>query len=201
MAKPALMPAIDYGVDEACGYTITVGNPVPPSNAQRPTFPQPLMKTCHQLKHLRPLRTLESLVGLRTDQVSLDITHTFDGDLDIEPISPAGTVLLLSDQNGGGGDNYTGTIFQDGGADITAGDCTFHGHLCASRRKFAATYDGEDINGDWTLRVTDNFGGDQGTLDTFCINFEPLISSTPQFGLFPNLGENQIEVTVTDDSG
>ncbi|MCB9212100.1 MAG: proprotein convertase P-domain-containing protein [Alteromonas sp.] len=189
------------GVDEACGYTITVGNPAPPSNACATNLPAAIDENLPPTE--APASIADSgIIGVDyvLDQVSLDITHTFDGDLDIELISPAGTVLLLSDQNGGGGDNYTGTIFQDGGADITAGTAPFTGIFAPQGGSFAATYDGEDINGDWTLRVTDNFGGDQGTLDTFCINFEPLISSTLNLDC-SNLGENQIEVTVTDDSG
>ncbi len=134
------------------------------------------------------------------ESVNLDITHTFDGDLDIELISPSGTVLMLSDQNGGGGDNYTGTVFQDGGASIVGGTPPFTGVFEPQGGTFAATYGGEDIAGGWVLRVTDNFGGDQGTLDNFCINFAPIVSTEVNFDC-SNLGLNEIEVTVTDSSG
>ena len=49
------------------------------------------------------------------DNVTIDITHTFDGDLDITLISPSGTTLDLSSDNGGAGDNYTNTVFSDSG--------------------------------------------------------------------------------------
>jgi len=134
------------------------------------------------------------------DMVELDITHTFNGDLDIELISPAGTVLFLSDQNGGGGDNYTGTIFQDGGMDITAGTSPFTGTFAPEGGTFAATFDGEDIAGGWILRVTDNFGGDDGTLDNYCITFTSLNASLAFFGC-EDIGTNTIDIAVTDPSG
>jgi len=134
------------------------------------------------------------------DMVALDITHTFNGDLDIELISPLGTVLLLSDQNGGADDNYTGTIFQDGGMDITAGTSPFTGVFAPEGGTFAATFDGEDIAGDWILRVTDNFGGDDGTLDNFCMTFANLNASQAFFGC-EDIGTNTIDIVVTDLSG
>ena len=32
-----------------------------------------------------------------------------------------------------------------------------------------ATYDGQNVNGAWTLTVVDNAGGDTGTLSQWCI--------------------------------
>ncbi|MCB9213498.1 MAG: HYR domain-containing protein [Alteromonas sp.] len=196
-ASDLLMSASDN-----CGnFVVTVGNAAPPANACATNLPAAIDENLPPTE--APASIADSgIIGVDyvLDQVSLDITHTFDGDLDIELISPAGTVLLLSDQNGGGGDNYTGTIFQDGGADITAASAPFTGIFEPEGGTFAATYGGEDINGDWTLRVTDNFGGDQGTLDTFCINFEPLVNTTIDFTC-ADLGLNEIEVTATDDAG
>jgi len=134
------------------------------------------------------------------DNVEIDITHTFDGDLEIELVSPAGTALMLSDNNGGAGDNYIDTVFMDGGADINTGSAPFTGTFEAEGGTFAATYDGEDVNGDWTLRVTDTFGGDDGTLDSFCISFA---SVNPSAALFTcdDVGESTVDILVTDIGG
>src|SRR5262249_27393893 len=43
--------------------------------------------------------------------VTLNLTHTFDGDLLITLFGPDGTQVVLSNQRGGGGENYTATIF------------------------------------------------------------------------------------------
>ena len=62
-------------------------------------------------------------------QVRINLTHTFDGDLDISLVSPAGTPWELSSDNGGAGNDYTNTLFEDGGADITAGTAPFTGYI------------------------------------------------------------------------
>jgi len=42
-----------------------------------------------------------------------DITHTWDSDLDIYLVAPDGTAVELSTDNGGSGDNYINTVFDD----------------------------------------------------------------------------------------
>jgi len=104
------------------------------------------------------------------DNVMLNITHTFDGDLDITLISPTGTSLLLSSDNGAGGANYTGTEFRDGGDDIMAGAPPFTGVFQPQGGTFAAAFDGETVTGDWTLNVVDTFAGDDGSLNSWSIS-------------------------------
>ena len=103
--------------------------------------------------------------------VELDITHTWDGDLTINLTSPTGTVLVLSNQNGGSGDDFTGTVFADGGDDITAGTPPFTGTFEPEGGTFADAFAGEEITGDWVLSVVDGFGGDDGTLNAFNFNY------------------------------
>ena len=103
--------------------------------------------------------------------VELDITHTWDGDITINLTSPTGTVLLLSDQNGGSDDDYTGTVFADGGDDITAGTAPFTGTFEPEGGTFADAFAGEEITGDWVLSVEDGAGGDDGTLNAFNFNY------------------------------
>jgi len=57
----------------------------------------------------------------------MDITHTFDGDLDIKLIAPSGTELFLAEGIGGSGDNFTGTVFMDGNDPINTGSAPFTG--------------------------------------------------------------------------
>jgi subtilisin-like proprotein convertase family protein len=94
--------------------------------------------------------------------VRLNITHTFDADMDISLISPGGTVTLdLSSDNGGSGDNYRVTLLDDSAATaVTAGVAPFNG----SFRPEAAlsALNGLDANGVWTLRIVDDLGGDVG---------------------------------------
>ncbi|MEP0265759.1 proprotein convertase P-domain-containing protein [Dokdonia sp.] len=105
------------------------------------------------------------------DNVTLDIFHTFDGDLDITLISPVGTMLDLTSDNGGAGDSFTMTEFRDGAPNITTGAAPFTGMFQPEGGTFAATFDGESTTGNWVLSVTDDAGGDQGTLNSWSISF------------------------------
>jgi subtilisin-like proprotein convertase family protein len=187
-------------VDDNCGTTATVG-PTMGATATGDNFGAPISA---DLPPTESVANVAESGAIGTDyvveSVELDITHTWDGDLTIDLISPAGTLLNLSANNGGSGDNYTDTVFQDGGADITGGSTPFTGVWAPQGGDFASTFDGEDINGDWTLRVTDGVGGDDGTLDNFVINFGPNTSEFISFDC-SQLGENQVEVTVTDAAG
>ena len=132
--------------------------------------------------------------------VNLDITHTWTGDLNIDLTSPAGTTLNLASGVGGSGDDFSGTVFEDGGMDITGGSAPFTGTWEPQGGTFADTFGGESITGDWTLTVTDGVGGDDGTLNDFAINFDPINSTEISFDC-SQLGENLVEVTVIDTAG
>jgi len=136
------------------------------------------------------------------NNVTIDISHTWDSDMNITLVSPAGTTLDLSSGNGGSGDNYTNTVFQDGGADITASGAPFTGTFEPEGGTFAATFGGEEINGDWLLQIEDTANGDPGTLNDFFINFEEadLITSIPDGngGLTSNITLSQMDFTCAD---
>ncbi|MEP0262891.1 T9SS type A sorting domain-containing protein [Dokdonia sp.] len=106
------------------------------------------------------------------DNLMLDITHRFTGDLDINLTSPEGTTLILSNENGGSGNDYIDTVFQDGGDPINAASPPFTGIFEPQGGTFAAAFTGEQINGDWTLTIIDVFSSsDIGTLNNFCMSF------------------------------
>ena len=100
--------------------------------------------------------------------VRLNITHTYDGDLDIFLIGPDGTEVELTTDNGGTGENFDDTVFDDEAATpITAGSAPFAGSY--QPEGSLATLNGLAATGDWTLRVTDDAGGDTGTLNSWSI--------------------------------
>ncbi|MEM7086233.1 MAG: proprotein convertase P-domain-containing protein, partial [Bacteroidota bacterium] len=144
-------------------------------------------------------------VDSNIDNVTITITHTFDGDLDIFLVAPDGTELILSDQNGGSGQNYIDTVFMDGGGDITAGTPPFTGTFEPEGGTFAAAFDGVDIQGDWALKVCDNFGGDTGTVDSFSLSIcrpEPPTNDECVDAFPIACGDIVVGETITDtDSG
>ncbi|MAO68913.1 MULTISPECIES: S8 family serine peptidase [Idiomarina] len=72
--------------------------------------------------------------------VSVDITHTWRGDLIVTLTSPEGTEHVLHDRTGGSEDDLVQSWSLD-------------------------SFNGEDMTGDWTLNVSDNAGADTGVLN------------------------------------
>lgn len=100
--------------------------------------------------------------------VTVNIPHTFTGDLILTLTSPAGTSVILSDQNGGGGDDYIDTVFDDDAATpIGAGAAPFTGSFQPDGS--LADFVGESSGGAWVLNVSDNAGADIGSIDSWSI--------------------------------
>ncbi len=100
--------------------------------------------------------------------VNLNITHTWDADMEIRLISPNNTIILLSDKNGGSGDNYINTTFDDAAATpIASGTPPFTGTFRPDQP--LSTYNGMQSIGNWTLRITDVANGDGGNLNNWTL--------------------------------
>ena len=110
--------------------------------------------------------------GNATDvNVQIDITHTWIGDLDILITHPGGTFVELWGQSCGNDDDMS-VLFDDGAGPP----------VCASPT--VGTYDpfnplsafnGMSAIGDWTITVTDNVGGDTGTLDLWSLIIDGIV--------------------------
>ena len=101
--------------------------------------------------------------------VTVNISHTWNADLDIYLISPLGTTIELSTDNGGNGDNYNNVIFDDASANtLPTGSTTLSGTY--SPEGSLASLNGENSNGNWTLRVIDDESGDGGTINSITLN-------------------------------
>ena len=88
--------------------------------------------------------------------VTINITHPIDEELDIVLIAPDGTMVDLSTDNGGAGDNYTNTIFDDAAGIMHHGRiAAVYGHVPAREQPLAALF-GKPVAGTWTLRITDD---------------------------------------------
>ncbi|MBK6898846.1 MAG: carboxypeptidase regulatory-like domain-containing protein [bacterium] len=85
-------------------------------------------------------------------EVFVDITHTYQGDLAVDLSSPAGTTVRLHNRTGSGTDNIYGW-YPD--ALTPAGDL--------------GLFAGQVLDGNWTLTVADQAGGDTGTLNEWCL--------------------------------
>ena len=138
--------------------------------------------------------------------VSIDMAHTWAGDLEMTITSPMGTSVTLVNQVGdttpapggsGFGDssgmsgNYT---FRDGGADFWAaaaaagfGTDVAPGTYAASGANNAASalsaLNGESADGTWTLTVSDWGGGDTGSIGGWSLLNVPTPGTAAVLGL------------------
>ncbi len=102
-------------------------------------------------------------------KVCMNINHSYDGDLDIYLVCPGGTQIELTTDNGGSGDNFTNTCFVASGTAITAGSAPFTGNYTPEQP--FTNLNACNVNGNWTLKVIDDAGGDVGTLLNWSIYF------------------------------
>jgi len=111
----------------------------------------------------------ESIINITDNKVISDINvtinlfHVNDGDLEIKLVGPDDTEVMLSNRNGGSGSNYTDTVFDDDASEaIGSASAPFTG-------SFIPDGDLNDFNGlssagDWKLVITDKENANGGAL-------------------------------------
>ncbi len=106
---------------------------------------------------------VNELMDLTYVKVKLNITHTWVEDLTISLKSPKGTIIILSRENGGNGDNFTNTVFDDNATTpIASGTAPFTGSFKPDDALSALN--GESAFGNWQLIVKDGYNEDGGAL-------------------------------------
>ncbi|HEX4826058.1 MAG TPA: proprotein convertase P-domain-containing protein [Candidatus Polarisedimenticolaceae bacterium] len=101
--------------------------------------------------------------------VKVNLNHTYDSDLAIKLIGPNNVVVNLSLNNGGPGDDYIDTVFDDqASTPIASGAPPFTGSFIPQQP--LSVFNGLQGNGTWTLRVIDSVGGDSGTLNSWSLS-------------------------------
>ena len=100
--------------------------------------------------------------------VRVSLTHTWDSDVDIFLRHPDGTSVELSTDNGGMGDNYNNTLFDDEAATSIVGQAApFAGTF--RPEGFLSVLDGKPAAGTWKLEIFDDENQDQGTLTSWSL--------------------------------
>jgi subtilisin-like proprotein convertase family protein len=110
--------------------------------------------------------------GFGLVKVCLDISHTYDSDLNVHLISPSGIEINLFSGLGGGDDNFTGTcLSQSGETSINAGIAPFTG-VFRPQESLGNENTGQSGNGVWTLKVVDTYPfADTGTVNAWSLEF------------------------------
>jgi len=96
----------------------------------------------------------------------VNISHTYIQDLVITLTSPAGTEVTVFNRNCGGQDDLNVT-FADGEPPIACNDLNSGGTYQPVNPLSA--FIGENVNGTWTLNVSDHYSQDTGTLNSWAL--------------------------------
>ena len=103
--------------------------------------------------------------------------HDSGSDLDVYLISPTGTFVTLTTDNGGNNkDVFYGTLWEDHALTLAAQaqyTNAISNNSLVPEAKLAA-FKGENPNGTWTLQVIDDTELDEGTLEKWSLTFETL---------------------------
>ena len=136
--------------------------------------------------------------------VSLYLTHTSDSDLAIQLISPDGTIVNLSKNEGGLGQNFGSscspfsarTTFDDNAPlPISVGTAPFVGSFRPTETLAAfAGKSGAALNGAWRLRIIDSGPLDVGTLQCWTLALYPTLCAD---GGGSCLGDVAVRAAVT----
>ncbi|UUO05366.1 S8 family serine peptidase [Blastopirellula sp. J2-11] len=148
-----------------------------------------------------PLHISDNLKIADAD-IWLDIDHTWDSDLTVVLIAPNGTQIQLFSAIGGSGDGFKGTILDDDAvALISDAAAPFSGRFRPSGD--LSLLEGMATAGTWTLRVSDSFASDVGTLQSFSIHFsvESSLEIDPLDDITIHHTQDEIDVDIAASPG
>lgn len=119
--------------------------------------------------------SVSGVSGNVTDlDVSINITHTWVGDIDATVAKGATSVLVIDNPGaatptacGSGTDNMAITLDDEGTNPVETGPFPLAGTYTPNSPLSA--FDGTAANGDWTLTITDGGLGDTGSLDSWAL--------------------------------
>jgi len=129
------------------------------------------------------------------EQICLDITHSYVGDISIDLIAPDGTTVNLFSNIGGNGQNFQNTCLNSIATNnIGTASAPFTGFF-KSTGEFGMVNNTQDPNGTWLLRIVDNYNEDEGTLNSWSLTF----GSNP--ASYFSLLESDLPIVVINTNG
>ncbi len=101
--------------------------------------------------------------------VTVGITHTYQGDLEVALIGPDNTTVLLHNRTGAGADNINTTY-----------------NITTRSAQALSAFTGKNTSGAWKLRVRDLGAADTGTLNSWKITFNGYSTAAPAVAIPDN---------------
>ncbi len=116
-------------------------------------------------------------INVETVCITIDLDHTYTGDLKISIVSPDNREVILVESEGSGGDNFNDTTFDDMASEaITVGSAPFTGSFRPEGS--LADFQGISPTGNWKLIVKDQANLDGGVLKSWTLALKS--DDTPQ---------------------
>jgi subtilisin-like proprotein convertase family protein len=136
--------------------------------------------------------------------VSLNVTHTRLSDLEIQVVSPQGTIVRLFDKGCTDVNSTLAVQFDDDGVNLNCNTTTSQIVLPVDVLK---VFNGQNPQGNWTFRVRDNVTGMFGTINSASINIctQNFTLGIPDFNaidfvLYPNPSKGNFTVQFESDA-
>lgn len=136
--------------------------------------------------------------------VNINLTHTRISDLEIDIVSPKGTVVRLFNKGCANTSTTLSLQFDDKGSNL---DCSKTTTQIALPVDLLSNFNGESRQGTWTLKVRDAVSGNFGTINSASINIcgKTFTLGTPEFEnvafvLYPNPNKGNFTIEFAGDS-
>ena len=154
--------------------------------------------------------TTNSIVTIATSQivssvtVTMDLAHTYLGDVTATLISPSGTAVQLFVEPCDGNNNVNATFSDAGVPVICSNNPAISGTVLPAAPLSA--FNGQSASGNWILRIRDGYSGDGGTLRNWSLTIcETASLSVAQnelsdFVIYPNPNSGNFNVQFTNNS-
>ncbi|MFC1635926.1 M4 family metallopeptidase [Planctomycetota bacterium] len=142
---------------------------------------------------------IENVGALIDLNVRLDITHPRDEDLDVFLIAPDGTRIELFSDVGGTGSDFRDTVIDDDAIlSISEGIAPFTGSYQPEQPLTLRNLYGTNIEGMWTLEITDDKLNERGILNSWSLDIVNLVNTVFAFvESFPSKHIDLTKWTVT----
>jgi subtilisin-like proprotein convertase family protein len=140
--------------------------------------------------------------------ITMDLTHSYLGEVTATLISPAGTqVQIFKDVCASGASTRAVATFDDSGATAICGsNPTLSGVIKSSQ--LLSAFNGQSSTGTWTLRIFDSANGDGGILNSWSLNICTVLPGSlsskefelKDFVLYPNPNNGNFTLKFTSAS-
>lgn len=156
-----------YGRVNAKNSVVAAGGTPPPPTGTNKTYNStnvPIAIPDNNATGIQSALSVMDAGTINSMTCSVNISHTYIGDLNVSLIHPDGTTSVLHANAGGSADNIVQTYS-------------------------VAAFNGKSMAGSWKLKIVDNASADTGTLNSWSltINYNPSTTQTFNFSGAPNI--------------